>query len=75
MPVTIPLDRAYDGITGGRADMVRALIAAGADVNAADDLGVSVLMAASSGGFEDVVKMLIKAKAEFMRGITGARRP
>lgn len=47
----------------GTADIAAALIAAGADVNAASETGVTPLMQAAGTGRADVVRVLLQAGA------------
>lgn len=51
-------------VNGNDADGVRALIKSGADVNAADQAGVTPLMHASGQGFVEVARLLIAAGAD-----------
>lgn len=46
-------------VSHGRIDMVRALLAAGAEVNIQDDEGSSALMCAGEHGHADIVKLLL----------------
>ena len=48
----------------GHVECVSILIEAGADVNATDDAGISILGAAVFGENVDVVKMLLEAGAD-----------
>ncbi len=50
--------------SGGIMDSIKALIAAGADVNAKDKQGVTALMSAAFIGDPDIVKALIAARAD-----------
>src|SRR5438874_5008053 len=53
-----------DAVLYGRAADVRQLIAAGADVNAPDDTGMTPLMIAASQGQTAIARMLIAAHAD-----------
>uniref|UniRef100_A0A3B3UJK0 Uncharacterized protein n=1 Tax=Poecilia latipinna TaxID=48699 RepID=A0A3B3UJK0_9TELE len=46
-------------VSHGRLDMVRALLAQGAEVNIQDDEGSTALMCASEHGHADIVKLLL----------------
>ncbi|KAL4617467.1 KN motif and ankyrin repeat domain-containing protein 1-like [Arapaima gigas] len=46
-------------VSHGRMDMVKALLACGADVNAQDDEGSTALMCASEHGHVEIVKLLL----------------
>jgi hypothetical protein len=48
----------------GRIDLVRCLVDAGADVNATDNNGWTVLMVASDDGHIDLVRFLVEAGAD-----------
>ncbi len=47
----------------GHVDCVHALVAAGIDINVADQNGYTALHRAANGGFLDVVQALVAAKA------------
>ena len=53
-----------DAALYGQADAARRLIAAGADVNAPDDTGMTPLMIAASQGHIGIAQLLIAAKAD-----------
>jgi len=56
----------------GDADIVGALIVAGADTNAAEDDGWTALHWAAEGGYADIIKLLINAGADVnSRSVTG----
>lgn len=57
----------------GRADLVRALAARGADVDRMNDRGQSPLAGAAFKGFEDVAAALLAAGADPDRGTPSAR--
>nr|XP_046195939.1 KN motif and ankyrin repeat domain-containing protein 1-like [Oncorhynchus gorbuscha] len=46
-------------VSHGRMDMVRALLAQGAEVNVQDDEGSTALMCASEHGHAEIVKLLL----------------
>lgn len=46
-------------VSHGRMDMVKALLACGADVNIQDDEGSTALMCASEHGHVEIVKLLL----------------
>lgn len=46
-------------VSHGRIDMVKALLACGADVNIQDDEGSTALMCASEHGHVEIVKLLL----------------
>ena len=49
---------------GGQTEKVKALLEAGADVEAKDNDGETVLMVAAVGGYTDVVRTLLEAGAD-----------
>ncbi|MGH7856648.1 MAG: ankyrin repeat domain-containing protein, partial [Candidatus Binatia bacterium] len=49
---------------GGHADVVRALLAAGADVNRGGGLGETALLVAAGRGDDEVTRLLIEAGAD-----------
>jgi len=57
----LPLNSA---VAGGHAGSVRALLAAGADVNAVQQQGVTPLMGAAASGRREIVEVLLAAGAE-----------
>jgi len=60
---------------GGNADILRALLALGLDVDDADQHGFTALMAASSFGHADAVRVLLEAGADrSARGNVGPMR-
>lgn len=46
-------------VSHGRMDMVQALVAQGAEINAQDDEGSTALMCASEHGHADIVRLLL----------------
>ena len=59
----------------GNETVVQVLLEAGADVNKADDSGVTPLCMAAQNGNETVVRALIEAGADVNKAIKGGRTP
>ena len=57
-----------EAASAGHTDIVRLLIAHGADVNAQSSSGNTLLMYACGGGQEEVVRMLLEASANVEAG-------
>src|SRR5208282_2785565 len=64
VPVAGPAEDLFAAATRGDASAVQALLAKGADVNAKDSIGATVLMLASFHGHFDVVQVLLAKGAE-----------
>lgn len=60
----VQAQKAYKESPGAFIDIVKLLIAAGANVNAKDDVDRTPIMYAAAGEFTEIVKLLIAAKAD-----------
>ena len=68
---TIAMPALVDAANRGDATRVRGLLAAGVDVNEADGIGWTALMAASFNDHDPVVRLLIEAGADLEKAEEG----
>ena len=55
-------------VSGGHIEIVELLVSKGADVNATDRIGRTLLHSAASGGRKDIAELLIAEGADIGRG-------